>query len=877
MNLNHDDPRLTAYALGELEPAERADLDAELQKDPGLRQAVEEIRQTAISLREELSAEPCPRLLPDQREAVASRLEEPANIVHLPRWRLFRTAAWAAAAAGIMAVLAWQFWFATPAKQPAQQLAKLTPMAAPQPATNPNLKLAAPTPLVTKTEPSPVAPAIDSTLQPTPSVPLAIDKKITKTPAPAVESVAPPAVVVPPTVVKMAAPERTQTFQLTQSNPPGFPPPPPIDRQKTLQTVADASSLAGAVIQPPDSSRNALPASSPNQAEKDLTATAQALPVATKATGLNQSSYNLNLAQAGGGIGGGGGGGFSGGGGSAGAPVGGGISGGMGGAGSLVGRGRAGGGGGGRGGSGGRGNAVYAQLDDSPSGFAPGGPPQIYSDGGSYRYASPPTTATYPELTENTFTPVSQHPLSTFSIDVDTASYSNVRRFLNSGQLPPHDAVRVEEMINYFSYQYPQPRGEEPFSANIEVAGCPWNSGHRLVRIGLKGREIEPRERAPGNFVFLIDISGSMATPERLPLIKQALRQLVKKMSNRDRVAIVVYASQAGVRLPSTPCSEKERILAAIDSLQAGGSTNGGDGIQQAYRVARENYLEGGINRVLLCTDGDFNVGITDQNQLVGMIVEKAKSGVFLTTLGVGTDNYKDALMQKLADKGNGNYYYLDTLEEAQKVLIDQMNGTLVTIARDVKIQIEFNPAQVSQYRLVGYEKRLLRTKDFNNDAKVAGEIGAGHTVTALYEIVPQGGDSRDGVDGLKYQPSAPRPARAANSVNRELLTLKLRYKEPTGDTSRLLEFAVTDSGAGYERASTDFRFAAAVASFGMLLQESEFKGSSTYGGVRELAQSAKGADESGYRSEFINLVEKAEALQGGMVRRGNSNSRIRY
>jgi Ca-activated chloride channel family protein len=851
MNMNPDDPRLTAYALGELDRAERAGLEVELQKNPELRLAVEEIRQTAITLCEGLATEPSPKLLPSQRAAVASRLE-PANIIHLPRWRLFRTAAWSAMAAGIMAVLAWQFWFVASPQSQRQQMAKLTPVAAAPVAKDSNVKPAAPAPLVTKTEPSPLAPALDSALEPAPTAPLTIDKKATKTPTDQGETVAPPAAVVTPPVV--TAPPRTgpQTFRFAPSNLPDNPPP-PVDRQKTLQTADDARSLTGAVIQLPDSSRSALPAP------------AQASTVAIKTDGFNQTGDTLNLSPAGGAVGGGGG--FGGGtasGGAAGGAV-------------FAGRERAGGGGGGRGGAGGRGNPVYSQLDDSSSAFGPAGPPQIYSDGSPYRYANPPTTATYPELTENIFTPVSRYPLSTFSIDVDTASYSNVRRFLNAGRLPPHDAVRVEEMINYFSYQYPQPRGEEPFSANIEVAGCPWNSEHRLVRIGLKGSEIEQRERAPGNFVFLIDISGSMATPERLPLIKQALRQLVKKMNANDRVAIVVYASQAGVRLPSTPCSEKETILAAIDSLRAGGSTNGGDGIQQAYRVARENYIEGGVNRVLLCTDGDFNVGITDQNQLVGLIVEKAKSGVFLTTLGVGTDNYKDALMQKLADKGNGNYYYLDTLEEAQRVLIDQMNGTLVTIAKDVKIQIEFNPAQVSQYRLVGYEKRLLRSKDFNNDAKDAGEIGAGHTVTALYEIVPQGGESRDGVEGLKYQPSALRPQRVGNAVSRELLTLKLRYKEPAGNTSRLLEFAVTDTGAGYERASTDFRFAAAVASFGMLLQESEFKGSSTYGGVRELAQSAKGADEAGYRAEFITLVEKAQALQGGMVRRGNSNSGIRF
>jgi Ca-activated chloride channel family protein len=472
-------------------------------------------------------------------------------------------------------------------------------------------------------------------------------------------------------------------------------------------------------------------------------------------------------------------------------------------------------------------------------------------------------TAKYPHLTDNAFVTVQNAPLSTFSIDVDTASYANVRRFLNEGRMPPRDAVRIEEMINYFSYRYPQPKGDDPFAASIEVADCPWNNGHRLVRVGIKGREIARDKRPPSNFVFLIDISGSMKPRERLPLIKQALRQLVKKMTENDRVAIVVYANNAGVRLESTSCSEKEKILEAIDELTAGGGTNGGDGIQQAYRMAEAHFIRGGVNRVLLCTDGDFNVGVTDQKQLVRMIQEKAKSGVFLTTLGVGTDNYKDALMQKLADKGNGNYHYLDTLEEAQKVLIDEMNSTLVTIAKDVKIQIEFNPARVNAYRLIGYEKRLLRKEDFNNDAKDAGEIGAGHSVTALYEIVPAGIEFESAVDDLKYQrPAAEKLERYMNSSSPELLTLKLRYKQPDGDRSRLLECAVVDSGKHFSDASSDFKFAAAVASFGMLLRDSEFKGDTSYSAVLEQAEQAKGADENGYRAEFLTLVRKARELQ---------------
>ncbi|MDB6025005.1 MAG: uncharacterized protein JWM68_1228 [Verrucomicrobiales bacterium] len=479
-------------------------------------------------------------------------------------------------------------------------------------------------------------------------------------------------------------------------------------------------------------------------------------------------------------------------------------------------------------------------------------------------------TARYPQYIENAFESVVNAPLSTVSIDVDTASYANVRRFLSQNQMPPRDAVRVEELINYFTYSYPQPQGSDPFSVNMEVAGCPWNKEHRLVRVGLKGKEMAQDKRPPSNFVFLIDVSGSMSPSERLPLIKQALRMLVKKMTENDRIGIVVYAGNAGVVLESTSCVNKEKILEALDRLEAGGSTNGGDGIEKAYALAEENFIKGGVNRVILATDGDFNVGISDQNALVNLIQKKAKSGVFLSALGVGTDNYKDALMQKLADKGNGNYHYLDTLEEAQKVLIQQMNGTLVTIAKDVKIQIEFNPAQVQSYRLIGYEKRIMEAQDFNNDKKDAGEIGAGHTVTALYEIVPTGVDEeepRPAVDDLKYQskprritPKTDRREPRSDDSN-ELLTLKLRFKKPDGDTSKLIEFPLHENGKKFSNASTDFRFATAVAGFGMLLKDSEYRGNIGYDQVRELAEGAKGDDKEGYRSEFINLVKKAKSL----------------
>ena len=503
------------------------------------------------------------------------------------------------------------------------------------------------------------------------------------------------------------------------------------------------------------------------------------------------------------------------------------------------------------------------------AGIAPGSAP---SEGNRTYWAYQPdtrSTAAYPRYVENPFTLVASEPLSTFSTDVDTASYANVRRFLNQNQLPPRDAVRLEELLNYFTYDYAPPTGPHPFAAHIEVAGCPWAPEHRLVRVGLKGRELKADKRPPSNFVFLIDVSGSMSPAVRLPLIKESLRQLVKRMTEDDRVAMVVYASSSGTVLESTSAVHKERILSAIDRLEAGGSTNGGEGIQRAYDLAVANFIKGGVNRVILCTDGDFNVGITDRGQLLKLIEDRAKSGVFLTTLGVGDDNFKDATLQQLADKGNGNYHYLDTVAEGHKVLVEQMNATLVTIAKDVKVQIKFNPAQAAAYRLIGYEKRILAKEDFNNDAKDAGEIGAGHTVTVLYEVVPAGVPVRGAVDPLKYQPNsqpAPAPAPVAkasgNPASKELLTLKLRYKAPDGDTSKLVEFPLTDGGAGFARASADFKFACAVAEFGMLLKDSPFKGTASFDSALELAGEGRGPDTHGYRAEFITLVAKAKELK---------------
>ncbi|HVA51541.1 MAG TPA: VWA domain-containing protein [Pirellulales bacterium] len=465
----------------------------------------------------------------------------------------------------------------------------------------------------------------------------------------------------------------------------------------------------------------------------------------------------------------------------------------------------------------------------------------------------------YDRIDENPFLNVRQNPLSTISIDVDTASYANVRRFFNGGSLPPKDAVRIEELVNYFGYHYAPPTDDQSFAVHAEVAGCPWQPKHRLLRIALKGREIDLQNRPAGNLVFLIDVSGSMDGPAKLPLLKSALHLLVDKLGENDRVAMVVYAGSSGLVLPSTSGLYKETILAALDALEAGGSTNGGSGIQLAYNVAREKFIKGGANRVILCTDGDFNVGLTDRGSLTRLIEDEAKSGVFLSVLGFGAGNLKDATMEQLADRGNGNYAYIDTLNEARKVLVEQLGGTLLTIAKDVKLQLEFNPRQVAAYRLIGYENRLLRAEDFNDDKKDAGEIGAGHTVTALYELAPAGGEALLAeVDGLKYQHTV----EAIEAADRdELLTLKLRYKEPEGETSKLLESVVKDEKRNYAQASEDFRFAASVAGFGLLLRESQYKGNLTLGAVVELAEASRGADEHGYRAEFIELVKNAAAI----------------
>lgn len=467
----------------------------------------------------------------------------------------------------------------------------------------------------------------------------------------------------------------------------------------------------------------------------------------------------------------------------------------------------------------------------------------------------------YNRIYDNSYQRASNNPLSTFGIDVDTASYSNVRRFINSGVMPPKDAVRLEELINYFTYDYPQPKGDRPFSINTEVANAPWNPQHKLVHIGLQGKSISTKNLPPNNLVFLIDVSGSMNSPDKLPLVKASLKYLVSELRAKDSVTIVVYAGAAGLVLPPTPGNQKEKILDAIDKLEAGGSTAGGAGIQLAYKVARENFIKQGNNRVILATDGDFNVGTSSDGELVRTIEEKREQGVFLSVLGFGTGNLQDAKMEQLADKGNGNYAYIDSLLEAKKVLVTQMGGTLFTIAKDVKIQVEFNPAKVQAYRLVGYENRVLQNQDFNDDKKDAGELGAGHSVTAIYEIIPVGVTSDvklPEIDSLKYQPN---PATASASQTDELMQVKLRYKKPNETVSQLITQSVIDKPVKLENASANFRFAAAVAAFGMVLRNSEYKGVANFDEVLRLAHQAKGEDKEGYRAEFIRLVESCKTL----------------
>jgi Ca-activated chloride channel family protein len=516
-----------------------------------------------------------------------------------------------------------------------------------------------------------------------------------------------------------------------------------------------------------------------------------------------------------------------------------------------------------------------AKKGAGPAGLAVGAPVPTQAASGAPAVAvaadSPKedkefNTESYSYIDDNPFRKVASVPLSTFSVDVDTASYSNVRRFLTAGQLPPKDAVRIEELVNYFPYSYSGPSDGSPFAVHADLTECPWAPSHELLRVGLQGKRIADAALPPRNLVFLIDVSGSMNEPLKLPLVKSSLHMLVDRLRHEDRIALAVYAGSSGLVLPPTSGDDKGKIARAIDQLEAGGSTNGAEGITLAYQVAREAFQKGGINRVVLATDGDFNVGVTDEGALIRLIEDERKGGTFLSVLGFGMGNLKDSTMEKLADHGNGNYAYIDSLEEARKVLVTQAGGTLVTIAKDVKLQLEFNPKRVAEYRLIGYENRVLHDEDFKDDAKDAGDIGAGHSVTALYELVPA---SKTGAspktDSMRYQATAAlTPAAQSN----ELLSLKLRYKAPDGDVSREIATTVKDELLPLDRATGDMKFAVAVAGFGMLLRDSPHKGSATFELVERLARAGLASDEGGYRREFVDLVGTAAKLKAPQIAR---------
>ena len=466
-------------------------------------------------------------------------------------------------------------------------------------------------------------------------------------------------------------------------------------------------------------------------------------------------------------------------------------------------------------------------------------------------------TEAYSPINENGFKNALENPLSTFSADVDAASYSNVRRFIQGDQLPPKDAVRIEEMINYFGYDYPEPKGDNPVSITTEMSEAPWNKNHRLVKIGLQAKSIKTDNLPASNLVFLIDVSGSMAGPNRIELVKTSLKLLTDQLRENDKVAIVVYAGAAGLVLPSTSGNQKYKIKAALNNLEAGGSTAGGAGIKLAYEIAKKNFIDGGNNRVILATDGDFNVGVSSDGEMQRLIEEQRKSGVFLSVLGYGMGNYKDSKMEILANNGNGNYAYIDNLSESKKVLINEFGSTLFTVAKDVKLQVEFNPTKVAAYRLIGYENRLLNNEDFKDDQKDAGEMGAGHTVTALYEVILKGTKSEfvKKRDDLKYVTNG------ITQVSNEILTVKMRYKETSENKSKELSVSLTDKLISIENASLDFKFAAAVAEFGLLMRDSEFKQQASFDNLIGLARAGKGKDNFGYRAEFISIAENAKLL----------------
>ena len=825
-NFSPEDPRLTAFALGELEGEELAAVEAALRDNPAARAAVEEIRATVAQLEAALGAEP---MVPPVAASLADPYVKKGKLLHFPQI-YYLAGGLAAAAFAVLVVLR-----EPPAKMPQRFAEKKSYMVVNMPTVTAE---SAARNEADRTRVDAVAKVSDQAVQ---------DLKRDDVAAQAASANGRKAAVLDQDkVVAASAPAPMNLLKEVPQAPAqaGYVQSDAADANRQLQ----ADSLQGKAGKDEESqkAKAAAPVTAGGAAARVVTASsvATALPPAESEGVQTMSKFTVSrepdqsYLKGNSGVGGYGG--------------------------MKVAR-------------------TPLTLEIKPSEFIATADIQPVA-----RAKTLANTETYAYQRDNDFLGAVENPLSTFSIDVDTASYANVRRLLTEGQLPPPDAVRVEELVNYFPYHYAAPNMNDdalraPFAASMEVASAPWAPTHRLVRIGLKGREVSTAARGAATLVFLLDVSGSMDEPNKLPLVKESMRLLIGKLRPDDRVAIVVYAGASGLALPSTPVAKSREILAALDELTPGGSTNGAMGIELAYDIAKANFVTGGLNRVILCTDGDFNVGVTAEGDLTRLIQEKAKSGVFLTVLGFGMGNYKDATLEALADKGNGNYGYIDSRREAEKLLVEQVNGTLVTIAKDVKLQVEFNPAQVASYRLIGYENRLLKKEDFNNDAVDAGEIGAGHTVTALYEVVPTSQARGDGslvmgtpaVDELKYgavsdQRSAvgsadrkadSRKLNADSGASRELLTLKIRYKEPTLAVSRKLEFPLTDAGGRFADASADFKFAAAVAEFGMILRDSPHKGSGTLAEVRAWAEAGTDGDAGGYRSEFTTLVRQAEAL----------------
>jgi secreted protein with Ig-like and vWFA domain/anti-sigma factor RsiW len=827
MNITKDDPLLTAYALGEVTDEERAAVERFLDENPDARAEVEDIRAAATLLAGALAEEDAPALTPEQRTAVLEAAADPAP-VRTPA-RRGRLALRLALAAGL--IIAIGAAFLLPALSRVREAARRPQLALTAPNTDASK--------VSREEEAPAQPAlVDQLAAPASRVPVNVGEQME---ALGYGSDGGSGGVVIPVPFDQLPVTGTAQPASTASQPEpaaGDKKQPEFTVQPAQQNIrAEFTDKPGAFVEIDEGSaadqrpttgetpKGDTPAAEPTRlnVRADFTDKVKTVVLGDKKDGLTDFfSYNEGKMKAGGQ------GGF-------GVPQ------------------------------------VPAEVRDQLQSLGYLSP----KDGEDRRTGWPaplptpaPGSESYAPISENPFTRVADAPLSTFGVDVDTASYANVRRFLTQGTLPPPDAVRVEELVNYFRYEYPAPQTEHPFSVNVETHPCPWNPGHLLARIGLRGQDVAVEERAPVNLVFLVDVSGSMQPPEKLPLLVKGLKLLAESLTGRDRLSIVTYAGSAGVRLAPTPGDQRAAIHGVLDSLAAGGSTNGEGGIRIAYDLARAAFIPGGANRVMLATDGDFNVGVSDTDALVSMIQQQAKTGVFLTVLGFGTGNLQDSRMESLADKGNGQYFYIDSFQEARRALLEQAAGALVTIAKDVKIQVEFNPARVGHYRLIGYENRALAARDFNDDRKDAGEIGAGHTVTALYELVPPGVQPEPPqVDALKYQsvPEAPKPepADAARPASGELMTVKLRYKRPDADTSTRLDVPVAgdtlDTAPG-----ADHQFAAAVAAWGMLLRRSAHAGTASLDLILQLAEAGKGADLDGRRTEFIGLVRTTAALMGG-------------